>query len=250
MALLAAVCLFGCLWLLFLRQSAPEPEVLPPVVVEPEPIPDETPDMPEPEPAVESPVDFEVLQAEHPDIYAWIQVPGTPIDYPIVQRFGDDSYYLRRDLDGNYSVAGSLFTEFQYNVDDFSDPMTVVYGHQMNDGTMFGSLQPYMTSHELGEGDLIYIYLPDCRKTYQIFAAVPYDTSHILYYHNFHTQEGFDRFIEKISTTRSLYANINEEFLPAFGDPLIVLSTCMVGNNQQRFLTVGVQVAEEAITKS
>ena len=248
-AVVAALCLGGCLYGLWQSsQPEPAPEIVPPVVSETEPsvsIPEE-----EPVPMVEAPANFAEMREKYPDIYAWVQVPGTPIDYPIVQRFGDDSYYLRRDLDGNYSVAGTLFTEFQYNVDDFSDPVTVVYGHQMNDGTMFGSLQPHMTSHELGAGDLIYIYLPECRKTYQIFAAVPYDTSHVLYYHDFHTEEGYDGFLEKIRTTRSLYANVNEALLPSFGDPMVILSTCLVGDNTKRFLVLGSQINEEPVRQS
>lgn len=250
-AILAALCLGGCLY--GLRQSSPPcpaPETVPPA--DSETAHGSSVSIPEPEsaPVVECPADFGPMQAKYQDIYAWVQVPGTPIDHPIVQRFGDDSYYLRRDLNGNYSVAGTLFTEYRYNVDDFSDPVTVVYGHQMNDGTMFGSLQSYMTNHPLGEDDLIYIYLPACRKTYQIFAAVPYDTSHVLYYHDFHTEAGFEEFIEKIRTTHSLYANVNEALLPSFGTSMVILSTCLVGDHTQRFLVLGAQINEEPVCQS
>ena len=67
----------------------------------------------------------------YPDVYAWLSLPGTRIDYPIVQRFGDDSYYVQRDLDGKHDPAGTLFTEYQYNSKSFEDPVTIIYGHHM-----------------------------------------------------------------------------------------------------------------------
>lgn len=247
-ALLAVVGLVLCLFFLGRSQkNGDDPEIVPVVTLPAEPEMTQAPEADDPEPGVECPVDFQSLQEENPDIYAWIQVPGTPIDYPIVQRFGDDSYYLHRGIDETYSVAGSLFTEYRYNSTSFSDPVTIVYGHRMKNGTMFGSLQSYMTGHELGEGDLFYIYLPDHRNTYQVFAAIPYDNSHILHYYNFHEEAEYTEFIQKIVSTRSLYANINEDAVPAFGDSVVILSTCLGGDNTKRFLVLGVKIQEDAV---
>lgn len=243
LALAAAVGLILCLYFLF----RPKPAVELP-----------TPPIPEVGSAseesqtehVEIPVDFPALQAENPDIYAWIQIPGTEINYPILQRFGDNDYYLRRDVEGNYSQAGTLFTQFQYNVTDFSDPVTVVYGHDMDDGSMFGSLQHYCSSLSLDDSPVFYIYQPGRRLTYQIFAAIPYDNSHILYYHNFHDEAVFEDFFADIYGIRSLYANVAPEDGPSPEDKVVILSTCLEGDNTKRFLVMGVLTEDVASVPS
>ena len=111
---------------------------------QPEPEPE-----PEPEaPAVEIPIDFASLQARNPDVYAWITVPGTQVDYPILQSASDNGYYLDHTIDGEEKPEGSIFTE-NYNSKDFEDPNTVIYGHNMKNGSMFRTLHDYMTEHSL-----------------------------------------------------------------------------------------------------
>ena len=68
------------------------------------------------------PVDFEKLQGYNPDIYAWIRINNTNIDYPVVQSPKDDSFYLTHNSDREYSSAGSIFSEHEYNSKDFNDP--------------------------------------------------------------------------------------------------------------------------------
>ena len=86
-------------------------------------------------------VDFAALKAAYPDVVGWLYCEGTPINYPVAQ--GDDnSYYLRRDLDGNYAMAGTLFLDYRCSA-DFSDENSVIYGHNMNDGSMFAVLPDF-----------------------------------------------------------------------------------------------------------
>ena len=75
-------------------------------------------------------MDFETLNAANEDVYAWISVPDTNVDYPIYQSKPDmeEDYYLLHKPDGTYDEAGSLYTQKE-NTRDFSDPVTVVYGH-------------------------------------------------------------------------------------------------------------------------
>ena len=88
-----------------------------------------------------SPVDFEKLWEQNEEVHAWLTIPNTDINYPVVQSKTDDAFYLRRGLDGKYSVNGTLFTEKGYNGTEFSDPVTAIYGHDMKSGAMFGRLQ-------------------------------------------------------------------------------------------------------------
>ena len=89
-------------------------------------------------------VDIQKLQeTENPDIYAWIYIPGTKVNYPVLQHPTDDTYYLNYNIDGSKGLPGCIFSEKAYNGKDFSDHNTVLYGHNMKNGTMFGCLHKY-----------------------------------------------------------------------------------------------------------
>lgn len=188
-----------------------------------------------------SPVDFEALQKANSDIYAWIRIDGTPVDYPVVQSPTDDSFYLDHDSDKQYNVNGAIFSEHQYNSLNFSDPVTVLYGHNMASGEMFGEFQSLYWDREfLLENDDITIYLPDREMHFQIFAALPYSRMHLLHYYQTEKQSAFDLLIEDIYATRKLSAVLIEERKPSFGDQVLVLSTCLSGDNRYRYLVIGV----------
>ena len=89
-------------------------------------------------------VDWEALRAINPDVVGWIYMPGTDINYPIAHRAGDDEYYLYHNFNGASSAQfgaeyGSIMLS-GVNTADFSDDVNIVYGHNMNNGTMFAPL--------------------------------------------------------------------------------------------------------------
>ena len=130
-------------------------------------------------------VNFAVYQKINKDIYAWIRIPGTPIDYPILNRKGDNEYYLKRNYYRYADTRGSIFTE-DYNNRDFNDPVTLIYGHNMSSGSMFGSIQKTYTKKSFMQSHKeLQIILPDKTYTYEIFAAVPYSNIHLMYYYDF-----------------------------------------------------------------
>ena len=120
---------------------------------------------------LENTIDFDTLQEKNPDVYAWIQIPGTLVDYPILQHPTDRLYYLNHTIDGTAGLPGSIYSE-AIHPKDFSAPMTVLYGHNMRNGTMFGSLHDYEDPAELTEAPYVYSYLPEKTLVYQVFAAV------------------------------------------------------------------------------
>ena len=92
-----------------------------------------------------NPIDFEAIQAENPDVCAWIQIPGIDtIDYPILRSSADmdDNYYLNHDIHKNQAFAGAIYIQ-KLNHKDFSDSNTLIYGHDMLNGTMFGKLRKF-----------------------------------------------------------------------------------------------------------
>lgn len=193
----------------------------------------------------ESPVDFEALWSMNPDIYAWLYIPGTQVNYPILQREGDDGFYLKHNSEGKSSEAGAVFTEATFTQKDFSDPVTVVYGHYMRSGTMFGSLQAtYSAQGGMAENREIVVYLPERELRYQVFAAVPHDKWHLLHNHDYSDPEIFKAFLEQVFSVRSINASIDEEAGVDVGDQLLVLSTCLRGDSNQRYLVLAKKTAE------
>ncbi len=184
-----------------------------------------------------SPVDFEELAKVNADIYAWLDIPGTDISYPLLQHDSDDGYYHRRDMNGNYDINGSLYTEGSYNGRDFTDPLTIVYGHNMDDGSMFGTLQKnYSSKTDLAEKSEIVIYLPDREMHFAVFAAVPYDKRHILYNYDFSDRRTFRLFFDEILSIRAMEAVFAEKASVTSGEQVLILSTCLAGNSKNRFL--------------
>ena len=115
----------------------------------------------------EIPIDFASLKETNPDIYAWIEIPDTNVNYPIVQSADDDSYYLNHTIDGQEGYPGSIYTE-KVNAKDFSDFNTVIYGHDMKDGSMFKDLHKFEDADFFEQHDKVTIYTENECKTYQI----------------------------------------------------------------------------------
>jgi len=187
-----------------------------------------------------SPVDFAALRKESENAYAWLDIPGTEISYPILQHPTDDSYYIHRNLQGDYEYRGVIFTESSYNGRDFSDPLTMVYGHCMKNGDMFGRLQKtYSSAESLAEHSEFVIYLPERELHYTVFAAVPYDSRHILYNYDFTNQRTFRAFFQDILSVRSMQAVFAEDTSVSPDDNVVILSTCLNSNLNNRFLVCG-----------
>ena len=201
----------------------------------------ELPDVSEPVPETEtyvSPIDFATLQAENPDIYGWLDIPDTDISYPLLQSQEDDALYLNHDAYKEYNSAGSLFTEHRYNTNDMTDPVTVVYGHRQNDGSMFGTLQQTFSDPEsFAAHRTIVVYLPACELRYQVRAALPYDNRHILYQYDFYDTQSYSDFLYSVYNARALGINYAEQAIEP-DDSLLILSTCLKGNRKNRFLVL------------
>lgn len=193
----------------------------------------------------ESPVDFASLWEMNPEIYAWLYIPGTQVNYPILQRVGDDKFYLNHNSEGRFSDGGAVFTEASYTSTGFTDPVTVVYGHYMRSGTMFGSLQAtYSAENGIAEHREIIVYLPEEEQHYQVFAAVPFNMRHILYYNDFRNRKVFEAFLEQVFSVRSINASIDEETEVGAGDQLLILSTCLRGDSTQRYLVLAKRLTD------
>ncbi len=190
------------------------------------------------------PIDFETLWQKNPDIYAWISIPGMEIEYPILQHATDDGYYLNHTVDNKSGLPGSIYTEATYNGKDFSDRNTVIYGHNMKNGTMFGLLDKYKDPTYMKEHDTIVIYTPEHIYTYKVFAAITYDNRHLMYSFDFDKEAGMQEFLDSIGKVNNLNTYIDETVEVTSSDKIITLSTCN-GNKKQRFLVEAVLIDEQ-----
>ena len=196
-------------------------------------------------------IDWDELWAINDEIYAWIDIPGTEMSFPVLQRPEDDNFYLRHSITGEYSSAGSIYTEATYNSTTFEDPVTILYGHNMrDDSTFFSTLEQYVSQLDLTQDAVIDIYTPDAKRTYRIFAGVSHDNLHILYYNDFTDEKTYNSFFDNIVSTRDLQANVNPDLCPVYGDRVIILSTCLISNRLNRYLVLGVLTDETPLAQS
>ncbi len=189
--------------------------------------------------------DFEALKSENPDIIGWFELDGLELSEPLMYRKGDNGYYLNRNSKGELSKSGSLFIE-DYNSPDFSDRMTIIYGHNMRSGAMFGDLQQnYKNEKFFKANNTFKIYTPDADYTYQIIAAFPYGTRHILYYNDFSDFEIAKKFVENCFSIRNLIAIFEKDVIIEEDDKLVILSTCLDGKENGRYLVMAKLIQNE-----
>ncbi len=198
----------------------------------------------ETESGFDNPIDFTALQEENSEIYAWISIPGVETEYPICQSATDDTYYLNYTVDGTYGLPGSIYTE-SLNSKDFTDFDTVIYGHHMKNGTMFGSLHKYRDITFMKENPYIYIYTPDCIRTYEIFAAVTYSDDHLLKTFDFSQESDRQKYLDSINEIRDMNSPIRDDVEVTTESKIITLSTCIGGQPDNRLLVEAVLIDEQ-----
>lgn len=114
-------------------------------------------------------VDFEALRENGPDIIGWLNLPDTAINYPVTQT-DNNEYYLRHLYDGTYNKVGCLFADYE-NQADFSDRNTIIYGHNMRDGSMFAALNEYGGQSYYDGHPQMYLVTPDGGYVMEVFSA-------------------------------------------------------------------------------
>jgi len=169
----------------------------------------------------ESPIDFEALQKDYPNVVAWLAMDDMDVSYPIVQG-EDNEYFLHYDPSGNESIDGSIFLDSR-NSPDFEDLHTLVYGHNMIDGSMFGLLDQYVDEEFYKNATGMFtIYTPEAAFRYQIFAVDIVDPTDAVYQVGFKNPQVFGAFVAQL-LENSMY----QTGVKASGkDHVVTLSTC------------------------
>ena len=175
-------------------------------------------------------VDFDTLKSVNPDVVGWIYIEALDnINYPVVQ--GDDNEtYLHTTYENNYNFAGTIFVDYE-NSSDFSDCNTLIYGHNMKNGSMFGLLSKHFKDQESVPGRYIWICTPDKNYRYEIFSSHVVDAAGEVYTLFSAPDEQFASYLEKMKS-QSL---VDFQTEVTAEDKVITLSTC-TGNDATRFV--------------
>lgn len=173
------------------------------------------------------------LQAINPDVLGWLTIDDTHIDYPVV--IGEtDMEYVNKDVYGDFALSGSIFLDSD-NARDLSDAYTLVYGHHMDNGAMFGDVvefvnTDYFESHQTGT-----LYLPDATYSIEIFACVQVDAFDSMIYDPL-AQNGdvseLLNYVDEIAV-QSRYIGVQPT------DKVIGLSTCAEAETNGRVVIFG-----------
>lgn len=197
---------------------------------------EQTENPPSAEPALEPEqieVDFASLKEVNPEIVAWITIPGTNIDYPVTQH-SDNDYYLHHLFTGEWNSSGCIFLDSQNNA-DFSDCHTSIYGHHMDNGTMFQNLMGYKSHAFYDKHPTGQLITPEGSHTIEFFAGYVASVEDDAWRTGFASDEEFARWL-MTAQERSLFSS---PVKPTAKDRIVTLSTCSYEFYDARFVLVG-----------
>lgn len=191
-------------------------------------------------------VNFKGLSSINADVASWIYMPGVDISYPVV-RGKDNDYYLQHTFEKNVSLSGAIFMDYQ-DSPDLVGFNTFIYGHNMRNGTMFGSLKKYLQDETLIQSaPYFYLYLKDGSvKKYRIFAYYQDDGNSDTYSRP--SKEGEEAYLAMIRKKSFVRVTLTpeEEKQAALFHEYVTLSTCTgFTGSGRRFLVHGVCVDTE-----
>jgi sortase B len=173
------------------------------------------------------------LQVKYPDAIGWITIPHTGIDYPFVQSEDNDEY-LQKDIDGNFAVAGTLFLDC-LSSSDFSDFNTIIYGHHMKNGTMFGPINMFGDEEFFNTNKTGTIFLEDKTYTMEFFAYIVVRSDDLAVYDSPTNSSDIGSSLDYIRENARYYRDIGV----GTGDHIVTLSTCAYEFKDARMLLIG-----------
>lgn len=192
-------------------------------------------------------VDFEKLSQINPDIVGWIYIPDSEINYPIVQN-QDNDYYLNHTFEGKDNFTGAIFLDSLCQ-SDFSSDNSIVYGHNLKNGAMFGMLKKMYDIHYNKEADyrehpVIWILTPEEKMEYRIFAAreISVQEDSDVYVVEAGSLEEYAGF-QKTERDRSDYETGTELDET---EPMLTLSTCTSNSEDGRFIVQAIRIQRVA----
>ena len=189
-------------------------------------------------------VDWDELKDINEDIIGWVYFTGLPqISYPVLQA-KDNDYYVHRtyDLSSSDSKAGSIFMDYRM-AGDFSSPYSVIYGHNVRDGSMLSDLAQLKDQDLYNKEPYFWILTPDGNYRYQIFSIFQCHRSADVFQRSFDCWgEDFSKWLSELKLRNSMQGDVK---LKEYGH-VVVFSTC-VPNSFDRTIVCGTYIDGDSI---
>lgn len=181
----------------------------------------------------------------NPDYVGWLHLEDTLVDGPVVQsQLDGDGYweYLYKDFNGNYKFAGTLFLDKSCSIEDPATANWMIYGHNMNDGSMFGTLKYYRDEEFWREHPTFTFTTRTKVETFEILGVVqswvsdqPQGQFEYFYFFDAGNEEDFDAFVRRVKENSLYDTGVDAEY----GDQLITLTTCDSWHVEGRLAIIG-----------
>lgn len=165
-------------------------------------------------------MDLTALREVNPDVVGWILIPDTEINYPLLQG-PDNDYYLQRTWDHKSNAMGSIFLECM-NLPELTNYNTIVYGHNMNDGSMFADIREYRNLEFWKNHPYVYILSDFGVYRYEVFSSYPANVKGIAYTLMFPDKAARTKFLDSVIASSSIDTGLR----PEDTDRILTLSTC------------------------
>ena len=181
---------------------------------------------------------LDALREVNPDVFGWLHIPGTRISYPLVKG-EDNDFYLNHTWKKEANTVGSIFLEAQ-NKADMTDFNTIIYGHNMDNNSMFRDLLKFDNLKFMKENPSAYVVTDNGVYRYDFFSAHKASVKSITYAMDVQT----DRKKNEVIQFNLNYADVKTDYVPTVDDQLLTLSTCSRYGQTVRWVVVGVFNAE------
>ena len=222
-----------------LPEETAAPTPVPTPETTPEPSPEPTPEpTPTPEP-YEKPEELSAFQEQNRHVIGLLDIPDSEIRYPILQHPSTDNYYLDITIDGYAGYPGSIYTNTMEG-QDFDTFNTVIYGHNMRDGSYFGSLKNYRDRAFLDSHREIDIYTDSEKHVYDVFAVVIYDDRYITAVYKDNSEADRKAFLDSLDNGYPDTLILDDVEVDA-DSHIITLSTCIADMHDNRLLIVAAE---------
>ncbi|MDL2206863.1 class B sortase [Eubacteriales bacterium OttesenSCG-928-N13] len=178
-------------------------------------------------------IDFQALSAQNSDIAGWLFMPDSAINYPVVKGT-DNEYYLKRLFNKKSNSAGTLFFDAR-NQDGLLDPNTIIYGHNMKNGSMFQAITLYKDKKYYDEHPRMYLLTPQGNYVIELFSGFVTRVSDDTWQRNFENEGSYADWIARAKKKSTFQTDLQV----TSSDRCITLSTCSYEYDDARYVVVG-----------
>ena len=177
-------------------------------------------------------ISLEELRKINQEVIGWIRIPDTEIDYPVMQGT-DNDFYLEHAWDGTENSVGSIFMEYS-NHSGLTDYNTLIYGHNMQNGSMFAALRRYYDQEFYEAHPYVYLKTDQGVFRYEIFSAYPAEVDSSVYRLNFGRLSEREAFLEETLDHSGIQTGVK----PGVRDRVLTLSTCTSSGYSKRWVVL------------